>query len=151
MQENFADFATNRHLLTALFALFLAQILKVLFDYWYTRSWKKALAISPGGMPSSHSALTVALMASIGIHEGFGTTLFAISAVLALVVMYDAAGVRRAAGEQAKAINIIFERLEDRGLKLDKKLKELLGHRPIEVIAGALLGMGVAGAVYAVF
>jgi hypothetical protein len=84
------------------------------------------------------------MMVSVGVYEGFGTTLFAISAALATVVMYDAAGVRRAAGEQAKAINIIFERLEDRGLKLDKKLKELLGHRPIEVIAGALLGLIVA-------
>jgi hypothetical protein len=138
------ELATNRHLLTALAALAIAQILKVLFDYWHTKSWKKARALfsSPGGMPSSHSALTVALMVSVGTYEGFG--LFAISAALALVVMYDAAGVRRAAGEQAKAINIIFERLEDGGLKLDKKLKELLGHRPIEVIAGALLGLTVA-------
>jgi hypothetical protein len=139
-----SEFITNRHLLTALLAMLLAQVFKVLFEYWYTRSWKRALFFSPGGMPSSHSALTVALMVSVGIYEGFGTTLFAISAALALVVMYDAAGVRRAAGEQAKAINIIFERLEDRGLKLDRKLKELLGHRPIEVIAGALLGLTVA-------
>ncbi|MCL2203055.1 MAG: divergent PAP2 family protein [Defluviitaleaceae bacterium] len=151
MAEAFAEFATNRHLLTALSALFLAQVLKVLFDYWHTRSWKRALFLSTGGMPSSHSALTVALMVSVGIYEGFGTTLFAISAALALVVMYDAAGVRRAAGEQAKAINIIFEKLEDRGLKLDKKLKELLGHRPIEVIAGAILGLGVALTITAVF
>lgn len=144
MTEMLSEFITNRHLLTALLAMLLAQVFKVLFEYWYTRSWKRALFFSPGGMPSSHSALTVALMVSVGIYEGFGTTLFAISAALALVVMYDAAGVRRAAGEQAKAINIIFERLEDRGLKLDRKLKELLGHRPIEVIAGALLGLTVA-------
>jgi hypothetical protein len=142
--EALSEFITNRHLLTALLAMGLAQVFKVLFEYWFTKSWKRALFFSPGGMPSSHSALTVALMVSVGIYEGFGTTLFAISAALALVVMYDAAGVRRAAGEQAKAINIIFERLEDRGLKLDKKLKELLGHRPIEVIAGALLGLTVA-------
>jgi hypothetical protein len=149
--EGFAEFITNRHLLTGLFAMALAQVLKVLFDYWFTRSWKKALFTSPGGMPSSHSALTVSLMVSVGIYEGFGTTLFAISAALALVVMYDAAGVRRAAGEQAKAINILFDRLEDRGLKLDKKLKEILGHRPIEVIAGAVLGLTVALIIAAIF
>jgi len=147
--EALAEFATNRHLLTALLAAGLAQFFKALFELWFTRSWKKALLVSPGGMPSSHSALTVALMVSVGQYEGFGTTLFAISACLAVVVMYDAAGVRRAAGEQAKAINILFEKLEDRGLKLDKKLKELLGHRPIEVFAGAVLGLCVALAVAA--
>ena len=134
----------NRHLLTALAAMLIAQTLKVLFDYWRTKSWQRALFLSPGGMPSSHSALAVAVMVSIGLHEGFETPLFAISCVVALVVMYDAAGVRRAAGEQAKAINFILDRLEHRGLKLDKKLKEILGHNPIEVTAGAILGLIVA-------
>jgi len=147
--ERLTELAANIHVITAFIAGVLAQLFKVLFDFWYTRSWKKALMLSPGGMPSSHSALTVALMASVGIHEGLDSTLFAISAALAVIVMYDAAGVRRAAGEQAKAINIIFEKLEDRGLKLDKKLKELLGHRPIEVLAGALLGLAVAWIAYA--
>jgi len=90
-------------------------------------------------------------MISVGIYEGFNTTLFAISACLSIIVMYDAAGVRRAAGEQAKAINLLFDKLEDRGLKLDRRLKELLGHRPIEVFAGALLGLAVALVVSAVF
>ena len=144
MAENFTDFITNRHVITAFSAGVLAQILKVLFDYWYTRSWKKALFTAPGGMPSSHSSLTVALMISVGMYEGFGSTLFAISAALAVIVMYDAAGVRLAAGEQAKAINKIFENLEGHGLKLDKKLKEILGHQPIEVIGGAIVGLGVA-------
>jgi len=144
IREAFADFLTNRHLLTALSALAIAQILKVLFDYWRTNSWKKALFFSTGGMPSSHSALAVAAMVSIGIYEGFGSALFAISAVLALVVMHDAQGIRRAAGKQAEAINFLFSKLEDQGITLDKKLKELLGHRPIEVMAGALLGLIIA-------
>jgi len=144
MAEGLAEFATNRHLLTALFSAGLAQFLKAVFELWYTKSWKKALLVSPGGMPSSHSALTVALMVSVGIYEGFGSPMFAISTCLAMVVCYDAAGVRRAAGEQAKAINILFEKLEAHGVKLDKKLKELLGHRPIEVAAGAILGLVVA-------
>ena len=149
--EGFIDFVTNRHLLTTLLATALAQILKVLLEYWSTRSWKKALLVSPGGMPSSHSALAVSLAFSVGLYEGFGTTFFAIAACFAVVVMYDAAGVRRAAGEQAKAINALFDKLEDRGLKLDKRLKELLGHRPVEVVAGGGLGLTVAVAISVIF
>jgi len=141
---NITAFLSNRHLLTALVALAIAQTLKVLFNRWRTKSWTRALFFSTGGMPSSHSALAVALAASVGINEGFGTPLFAISAVLALVVMHDAAGIRRAAGKQAGAINFLFMKLEDQGIKFDTKLKELLGHNPIEVLVGALLGFVVA-------
>ena len=144
MPEPFAEFLSNRHLLTALVAMSLAQILKVLFDRWRTKSWTKALFFSTGGMPSSHSALAVSVMVSIGLNEGFGTPIFAISAALAMVVMHDAAGIRRAAGKQAEAINFLFSKLEDQGIKLDTKLKELLGHRPIEVFAGAVLGFIIA-------
>jgi len=151
MPEIIAGFLTNRHLLTALAAMALAQILKTLFDYWRTGSWKKALFISTGGMPSSHSATTMALMVSVGLYEGFGTPIFAVSAVLAMVVMHDAAGIRRAAGKQAEAINFLFSKLEGRGIKSDQKLKELLGHSPIEVIAGAVLGLVVAIVAYEVF
>lgn len=139
-----SDFFTNRHLMTALFSAGLAQVLKILFDYWRTGSWKKALFFSTGGMPSSHSAITVSLMVSVGLYEGFGTPLFAVSTVLAMVVMHDAQGIRRAAGQQAEAINFLFDKLEDQGIKLDTKLKELLGHRPIEVFAGGLLGLVIA-------
>ena len=151
MSETIAELLTNRHLLTALAGTALAQILKTLFDYWRTGSWKKALFISTGGMPSSHSATAVALMVSVGLYEGFGTPLFAVSSVLAMVVMHDAAGIRRAAGKQAEALNFLFSKLESQGIKFDQKLKELLGHRPIEVIAGAVLGVGVALAAYALF
>ena len=144
MNGNITAFLSNRHLLTALVALAIAQTLKVLFNRWRTKSWTRALFFSTGGMPSSHSALAVALAASVGINEGFGTPLFAISAVLALVVMHDAAGIRRAAGKQAGAINFLFMKLEDQGIKFDTKLKELLGHNPIEVLVGALLGFVVA-------
>jgi acid phosphatase family membrane protein YuiD len=85
---------------------------------------------------------------SIGFKEGFNSSMFALSAVFSLVVMYDAAGVRRAAGNQAAAIHMLFRTFEDQGIKLDKKLKELLGHSPVEVAAGAVLGIlvGVAAA-----
>ena len=144
LPEPITAFLSNRHLLTALAAMAFAQFLKVLFDRWRTKSWTTALFFSTGGMPSSHSALAVALMVSIGLHEGFGTPIFAASAGLALVVMHDAAGIRRAAGMQAEAINFLFSKLESQGIKLDTKLKELLGHRPIEVFAGAVLGLAVA-------
>ena len=144
MPDVLAALLSNRHLLTALLAMALAQILKVLFDRWRTKSWTTALFFSTGGMPSSHSALAVAMMISVGLNEGFDTPIFAASAVLAMVVMHDAAGIRRAAGKQAEAINFLFSKLEDQGIKLDTKLKELLGHRPIEVFAGAVLGLVVA-------
>jgi len=150
-QNPFPALISNRHLITALVAMALAQILKVLFDYWRTGSWKKALFVSTGGMPSSHSALVTAVMVSIGLYEGFGSPLFAVSTVLALVVMHDAAGIRRAAGKQAEAINFLFSKLESQGIKFDKRLKELLGHRPTEVIAGAILGIGIALITHAIF
>jgi len=151
MANAFAAFLTNRHLLVALVAMALAQILKVFFDYWRTKSWQKALLFSTGGMPSSHSSLATALAVSIGMYEGFDTTAFAVSAALALVVMHDAQGIRRAAGQQAEAINFLFSKLEGQGIKLDKKLKELLGHRPIEVMAGAILGLAIAIAAFVIF
>lgn len=144
-------FLMNRHLLTAIAGLVLAQILKVFFDYWRTKSWRAAMLTSTGGMPSSHASTVVALMFSIGVYEGFDTTLFALSAVLAIVVMHDAQGIRRAAGKQAQAINFLFSRLEKQGIKMDSKLKELLGHSPLEVIAGAILGAIVAFAAYRLF
>ena len=141
----------NRHLITGVTALVIAQVLKVIFDYWRTKSLKSAMLTSTGGMPSSHSALVVAVMISIGIAEGFDTPIFALSTALALVVMHDAAGIRRAAGKQAEAINFLFSKLEKQGIKLDKKLKELLGHRPLEVIAGAALGVIITLLAYRLF
>ena len=151
MPQELSAFLTNRHLLTALTALIVAQILKVLFDYWQNGSWQRALLFSTGGMPSSHSALAVSAMVSIGFHEGFETPIFAVAAVLAMVVMHDAAGIRRAAGKQAEAMNFLSSKLESQGIKLDKKLKELLGHHPIEVMFGGLLGLAVAVLAHFVF
>lgn len=152
LQDNpLRDLIMNVPLWTAVFAMLLAQVLKVLIDYWRTKSWQKALFFSTGGMPSSHSALAASLMTAIGIRIGFGSPMFSVSAVVTMVVMYDAAGVRRAAGKQAEAINFLFSKLEDQGIKLDKNLKELLGHSPIEVAAGALLGILVALAACAIF
>jgi acid phosphatase family membrane protein YuiD len=146
--DAFYEIFTNRHFMTGIAGLVLAQVLKVFFDYWRTKSWSRAMLTSTGGMPSSHSSLVVALMLSIGLYEGFGTTIFAIVATFALVVMHDAFGVRRAAGKQAEAINFLFSKLEKQGIKFDQKLKELIGHSPLEVVAGAILGIVVAMVAY---
>ncbi len=134
----------NTPLWTAVIAMALAQVIKVLIERWRTGSWQTALVFSTGGMPSSHSALTVSLMLSIGWRLGFDSAMFALCAVLAMVVMYDAAGVRRAAGSHAEAINFLFQKLERQGIKLDKKFKEMLGHKPVEVLGGAILGVIVS-------
>lgn len=136
--------AKNTILWIAVLAWAIAQIIKIAVDFQKTGKIKPALMISSGGMPSSHSALVVAMTTSIGLIEGCHTTLFAVSAVLSMVVMYDAAGVRRAAGTQARVINMMVANLENQGILLDKKLKELLGHSPTEVGAGAILGIAVA-------
>jgi len=127
----------------AIIACLLAQVLKTIIELFRTKSLNAALFYSTGGMPSSHSALVTSLSMSVGLAEGFDTTVFAVSAVLAGVVMYDAAGVRRAAGKQAAILNkLLYTHYSEE--EFQEKLKELLGHTPLEVFVGALLGLGVA-------
>jgi len=137
----FTALLNNHHIWIAALACISAQALKVLIEYFRTKSVNKTLLFSTGGMPSSHSALMVALAASIGTIEGLYSPLFAIAITSALVVMYDAAGVRRAAGKQAEVINMLMDSLNNIGITPDEKLKELLGHSPIEVVAGAIWGI----------
>ena len=142
----FVALLNNQHIWIAAFACVSAQALKVLTEYAFTRKLERGMLFSTGGMPSSHSAFVVALASSIGVMEGLDSTVFALALVFALIVMYDAAGVRRAAGKHAKVINDLVERLEKIGISPAEKLKELLGHSPIEVVAGALWG-GIVTAV----
>lgn len=123
---------------------FAAQILKIVLHYLYKKDVDLKLLFSSGGMPSSHSAFVSSLTTSVGLTDGFLSNLFAVCLVLSFIVMYDAAGVRRAAGKQAAVINIIVENIENQGIKIDGRLKELLGHSPIEVISGAILGIIIA-------
>lgn len=134
----------NDILWTAICAWAVAQIIKVGIEYAKVRKIRTALFVSSGGMPSSHSSFVTAMTFSIGFAEGFASPMFALGAVVSLIVMYDAAGVRRAAGHQARAINTLFNFLENQGVELEKELKELLGHSPIEVAAGAILGIIIA-------
>lgn len=98
-----------------------------------------------GGMPSSHSAVVTSLAASIALYDGMSSTSFVIACALAFIVMYDASGVRREAGKQASVINLIIDALEETSpIEKEEKLKELLGHKPVEVFAGAVLGIVIA-------
>ena len=138
-----SEIINNHALLAAVLAWFVAQLLKVMLVLLKERRWDVSRMIGSGGMPSYHSALVVALAVTIGKTLGFQSPEFAIAAALALVVMYDAANVRRAAGKQAELLNKIVEDLY-RGKHIDgERLKELLGHTPVEVAAGALLGIVV--------
>lgn len=143
--HDFEMLFSNRVLGVAMLAWLIAQVLKVIILLIVTRRLDLTRMIGSGGMPSSHAAFVVSLTFAIGFTTGFETALFALSAVFALVVMYDAAGVRRAAGIQAKMVNRIVTELIEEGKKPDYEiLKELLGHTPVEVFAGAVLGAFVA-------
>ncbi|MDR2939320.1 MAG: divergent PAP2 family protein [Clostridiales bacterium] len=138
------ELGANKILWASIFSCFLAQFIKVAIDIIRYKSLNVALFISTGGMPSSHSSLVTTMAAMIGFGQGFDSPVFALAAVISLVVMYDAAGVRRAAGKQAEVLNLLLTKLETNGVLIDKKLKELLGHSPVEVACGALLGVAVA-------
>ena len=121
------------------------QVFKFVADAIIKKKINFRRLVETGGMPSSHSAFVVSLATGVGIKDGIDSTAFAIAFVLAFVVMYDAAGVRRAAGEQAKILNQIVEKWETDDLETKgEKLKELLGHTPLEVFGGTLLGILVA-------
>ncbi len=132
----------------AVLSWFSAQILKTLIVFITTKKFVPERIFGPGGMPSAHSASVTSLAIATCRYCGFNSVEFAISFVLACVVMYDATSVRRQAGEHAKAINIVVDKvdqLEDDDDDLDiKELKEVLGHTPLEVLAGALLGILIA-------
>ncbi|NLJ73980.1 MAG: divergent PAP2 family protein [Firmicutes bacterium] len=133
----------NSVLITCIIAWAIAQLLKIVTWWFAAGELNFKRLVEPGGMPSSHSAFVTSLGTGIGLTEGFHSTLFALSAAFALIVMYDAAGVRRAAGKQAKVLNAIIEDLRIRELH-PERLRELLGHTPFEVLMGALLGIVIA-------
>lgn len=133
---------TNYPLWCAAISWIVAQILKSVIWVIQKRRFSFISIVASGGMPSSHSATVCALATATGRLNGFDSVDFAISFILAFIVMYDAAGVRRSAGEQAKILNRIMEDIE-RGEteNMPKRLKELIGHTPLQVFAGAVLGI----------
>ena len=137
----------NPCLMPALVGWASAQFLKVILTLVLLRKMDVTRFVGEGGMPSAHSAFVMALTVSMGLNYGFDSAYFAMSAALASVVMYDAAGVRRAAGKQAAKINRIIKHLMEKSSDYqdtEKQLRELLGHTPLEVVAGALLGIIIA-------
>ncbi len=133
----------NHVLFVGIVGWFSAQFIKILLELLRTKKINLDLLMASGGMPSSHSSFTMSTATAIGYAEGFDSSIFALALVFSFVVMYDAQGVRQAAGNQARIINIIVEKIEDSGIVMDKKLKELLGHTHLEVLAGAVLGIVV--------
>lgn len=138
------ELLSNTPLMAAILSWAAAQVIKVVIESVLAKrlTWESILA--SGGMPSSHSAFVTALSAVVGVKYGVGSVYFALSAALSIVVMYDACGVRRAVGEQAKALNRIIDALkENDSIASEKALKEILGHSPFQVLIGFFLGLAI--------
>jgi uncharacterized protein len=134
----------NRVLIAGLIAWALAQVIKIPLYFLQTRRWNWALLLTTGGMPSSHSALMTAITLAIGLYYGFDHPTFALGVAVTMIVTYDAAGVRQQAGIHAQRINLIIDELM-RGHPINENdLREVLGHTPLEVAGGILLGLVVA-------
>ena len=143
----FYDLISNELFISAAIAWFIAQVLKTIIHTFLTKDFNLERMYGSGGMPSSHSATVTALATSSFFVHGAASSEFAISAILAIIVMYDARGVRRETGIQAKVLNDLIELLKDVHNELmttDEKLKEFVGHTPMQVIVGALLGFAIA-------
>lgn len=138
----FSGILHNTILISAVSAWLTAQIIKVLINFSIHRTFDIYFLVSSGGFPSSHAATVCALTFGIGKYYGWDSPIFAVAAVLAMIVMYDAAGVRREAGKQAEVINQLVAGLYNQMSDLSqKRLKELIGHTPLEVFAGAIVGI----------
>ncbi|CAA0831371.1 Acid phosphatase/vanadium-dependent haloperoxidase-related protein [Striga hermonthica] len=139
-----ATLAANPTFVSGMCAWAVAQSIKVFLNFCVERKWDFRLMFASGGMPSSHSALCMALTTSVAICHGVADSLFPVCLGFSLIVMYDAIGVRRHAGMQAQVLNLIVEDLFQGHPIRQRKLKELLGHTPSQVFAGAVLGILVA-------
>ena len=139
------QFMNNKVFFVVFFAWIFSCVLKGFLVWVKDKKLDMTRFMGPGGMPSSHSTIVTSLATCVGIKSGFDTPLFVVCCAFALVVMYDASGVRRAAGQQAKMINMIIDAWEESDpLEKQIRLKELLGHTPLEVVAGAFLGIASA-------
>lgn len=138
----FSEIFSNKILMISIYACFLAQFIKI-----FTGEGKLiqlSRIFTSGGMPSSHSSFVTSLATLVGIEKGFNSFEFATVCVFALIIMYDASGVRRAVGKQATILNEILEDLHNKKHIEQKRLKELIGHTPVEVFFGAILGIVTA-------
>jgi acid phosphatase family membrane protein YuiD len=138
-----AELVGNHILLVGITAWVLAQLLKIPTHYLAHREWNFGLIFTSGGMPSSHTALMTSVTLAIGLYDGFGTPLFALAFAISMIVIYDAAGVRRQAGIHAQRINVLVRELLDGHPVSQDLLKEVIGHTPQQVIGGMFLGITV--------
>lgn len=145
--KNFFDFFSNKYLYIPLLTWFGIQLFKVIYDLVVTKKFNFKRILGAGGMPSSHTGVVVSLSTLIGRSEGFDSPIFAVSLIFAFVVMYDAAGVRRAAGKQAQLLNKLVETPGLTGLQVQEKLVEVLGHTPTQVLVGAIIGI-IVGCIF---
>ena len=141
--NDFTGFIQNKYIVVPFLLWFFIQLFKVIYDLITTKKFNFKRILGAGGMPSSLSAVVVGLAPLIGKGEGVDSPIFALSMVLAFVVMYDAAGVRRAAGKQAELLNKLIETPGLSGMQVSEKLVEVLGHTPFQVLVGALIGLVV--------
>ena len=140
----------NRILMAGICSWFVAQVLKTIIDAVVNRGVDWHRMVGDGGMPSCHSATVTAVALASGITQGFNSPVFAVACILAIVVMHDAMGVRLETGKQAKVLNQMMQLLQDLGqpqISMGKKLKELVGHTPLQVAAGFVLGV-IIGLIY---
>ncbi|MCX5714229.1 MAG: divergent PAP2 family protein [Candidatus Omnitrophica bacterium] len=144
MNEAFSQIVKNKIFMTTLAAWVIAQMVKVTLGVMREKKFDFRWFIGTGGMPSSHASGASCLATAIGLGFGFDTVYFALAAAFALVVMFDAQGVRRATGRQARILNKITEDIYWQGKIKDNRLRELVGHTPMEVIVGFLLGVTIA-------
>ncbi|MBP3648976.1 MAG: divergent PAP2 family protein [Clostridia bacterium] len=143
--SSIGEILNNHVLFVVLLGWFVAQALKIPIHRIVEHEWDFSRFHGSGGMPSSHSSMVTAGAVAIGAVEGFGTPIFALAVAFAMVVMYDAAGVRRETGTQAAVINQILKDVLINGKQIsDEELKELVGHTPLEVACGAFTGLIVA-------
>ncbi len=141
LMNNFEGFIHNKYIIAPLLTWFFIQLFKLIYDLVTTKKFNFKRILGAGGMPSSHSAVVVSLATMIGKDIGVDTPMFALALLFAFVVMYDAAGVRRAAGKQARLLNKIVQTPGLSGLEVQEKLVEVLGHTPVQVFVGALIGL----------
>jgi uncharacterized protein len=134
------DILPNKLFLAPMAGIIISQVIKVFYYYFKEKKVNLKYVASAGGFPSSHAAAVMALSLTVGLGEGFGSAIFMVSVFFAGIVMYDAAGVRQAAGEQAKLLNKLIDKLSPEDRVNGEMLKELIGHKPSEVLAGAIIG-----------
>ena len=147
MKNTFLMFITNKYVYIPIILWASIQTFKVIYDLVTTKKFNFKRILGAGGMPSSHSAVVTSIATLIGKYQGVDSAIFGLALMFAFVVMYDACGVRRAAGKQAKVLNEIVNTPGLTGVEIQGKLQEALGHTPVQVFVGAAIGI-VAGLIF---